>query len=310
MKPISLFLGALAAMAAGALSFAADAPAQAPVDIAAQREAMNQPQEPFQIADNLYYVGMNDIAAYLITTKKDGYILIDGGMESSAPMILKNIRSAGFNPKMLRIIVNTSARMEHAGGIAALKKATGALLFASDADAPVLEAGGHGDYALGDSATFPPAKVDGTIKDGEYVSVGDTGVVAHMTPGHTKGCTTWSLDTTVDGERKQVVFTCDITVTPGFKLLDNAAYPTQADDFVKTFNTLFSLPCDIFLASNGSVFDLKGKYAKLQADPKSHPFNDPEGYRNYVALAREQFKQALLSECKNDPTCAQREGLQ
>jgi metallo-beta-lactamase class B len=289
-------IGALAAIAASALSLSAASAALAPAFA-----AMNGPQAPFKIADGLYYVGMSDVTSYLIVTR-DGYILIDGGFEQSAPAILDHIRALGFNPRKVKYLLNSHAHFDHTGGLAALKAATGARFVASAADAPILEAGGHHDFALGDSALFPPIKPDRIIADGESVSLGGVSITAHVTAGHTKGCTTWTLPVKVDGKAETVLFLCSLTVLPSFRLIGNSNYPGQAADFERTFATLRGLKCEVFLASHGSFFDLKGKLARLRAGAKPNPFVDPEGCRAFFAKAEAVFDRRL-AECKADPAC-------
>lgn len=141
---------------------------------------------PFRIAEGLYYVGSRDIGAYLVDGGRAGLILIDAGMPDFAPQVLKNVRTLGFDPAKIRILLNSQAHIDHAGGLAAIKAATGARLLASKADAPLLDAGGKGDFFFGDEVTFPAAKVDGLVRDGQAVTLGRARLTAHLTPGHTK----------------------------------------------------------------------------------------------------------------------------
>jgi len=293
--------GALAAMAAGALCLVPAGGARPAAATASN--AMNQPQAPFQIADNLYYVGMSDVTSYLVVTR-DGYILIDGGFDTSAPAILKHIRALGFDPRRVKYLLNSHAHYDHAGGLAALKVATGATMTASAPDTPVLEAGGTNDFAL--KFSFPPVKVDRIVKDGETVSLGGVPITAHVTAGHTKGCTTWTLPVTIDGKLEHVLFLCSLSVLSEYRLIGDPNYPTQAADYEKSFATLKGLPCDVFLASHGTFFDLKRKLAKLQAGAKPNPFIDPGGCRAFLAKAEAAFDQRL-AQCKADPACGKRE---
>ena len=287
-------------MAAGALSFgAAGAAALSPA-----MAAMNGPQAPFKIADNLYYVGASDVTSYLIVTH-DGYILLDGGFEQTAPMILDHIRALGFDPKRIRYILNSHAHFDHAGGIAAIRAATGATFVASAPDAPELAAGGTNDFSLKDAA-FPPAKPDRIVADGERVTLGGVSITAHVTAGHTKGCTTWTLPVTIDGKRQTALFLCSLSVLSEFRLIGNPLYPNQAADFAKSFATLKGLSCDLFLGSHGQFFDLKDKAAKLAADARPNPFVDPKGCRAFIAKAQATFD-ARLAACKADPACGKRE---
>jgi metallo-beta-lactamase class B len=290
-------------MAAGALCFV---PAGGDDQtLVARVTAENQPQAPFKIADNLYYVGASDVTSFLIVTKGGKLILLDGGLKQMAPQILANIRTLGFDPRNVRILLNSHAHFDHAGGLAALKAATGAIFLASDGDAPVLAAGGANDFAL-KNATFPPIMRDHAVVDGMTVKLSDVTLTAHITAGHTKGCTTWTMPITIDGAVKQALFLCSLSVLPMYRLIGDPNYPNQAADFEKSFATLRALPCDVFLASHGSFFDLKGKLAKLQAGAKPNPFIDPEGCRAFFAKAQAVFDQRLAA-CKADPVCGKTE---
>jgi metallo-beta-lactamase class B len=295
------WIGALAAMAVGAFFFASTTAA----DLDAHFAAMNQPLAPFKIADNLYYVGANDVTSYLIVTGGGQMILLDGGFEQTAPQILANIRALGFDPKKVRILLNSHAHLDHAGGLAALKAATGAMFLASDADAPVLAAGGANDFAL-KGALFPPIKADHTFPDGMHVSLGGVTVTAHITAGHTKGCTTWTMPVTIDGQPEEALFLCSLTVLSQFRLVGDPNYPTQAADFQKSFATLKGLKCDVFLASHGAFFGLLDKRTRLLAGAKPNPFIDPRGCHTFFAAAEAAFDKRL-AECKTDPACGKKE---
>ena len=152
----------------------------------------NQPVQPFRIADNLYYVGASDIASYLITTPA-GHILIDGGFVETAPQIEANVATLGFKVTDIEILLNSHAHFDHAGGLALLKVKSGAKLFASAADAVLLESGGKGDFRFGDGGLFPAVAVERRLADGDKVALGDAELTARLTPGHTRGATTWTF---------------------------------------------------------------------------------------------------------------------
>src|SRR5262249_56184153 len=158
---------------------------------AAGKQDDNQPIEPYRIAGSLYYVGSSGISSYLVATPA-GHVVIDAGYEATVPMIEANIRKLGFRVSDVRILLNTQAHYDHAGGFAALQKDTGARLMASGPDADAIERGGTRDFSFGDAHPFPPAKVDRRLKDGDTVTLGKLTLYAHVTPGHTKGCTTWA----------------------------------------------------------------------------------------------------------------------
>ena len=287
---------ALAAMAAGAFFLV---PARS-ADLSPSFAAMNLPLAPFKIANNLYYVGASDVTAYLIVTK-DGSILLDGGFEQTAPQILANIKTLGFDPKSVKFLLNSHAHFDHAGGLAALKAVTGAKFVASARDAPNLESGGQGEFG-----GFPAIKVDRVIADGESVSLGGIAITAHVTAGHTKGCTTWTLPLTIDGKPETALFLCSLTVLPTHRLIGDPNYRDQAADFEKSFATLRGLKCDVFLASHGSFFGMLDKRARLLAGANPNPFIDPKGCRTFFAKA-EAFFDKKLAECKADPACGKKD---
>ncbi|MDP8913914.1 MAG: subclass B3 metallo-beta-lactamase [Pseudomonadota bacterium] len=250
---------------------------------------------PFRIADGLYYVGSRDIGVYLVDGGRAGLILIDAGMPEFAPQVLKNVRTLGFDPAKIRILLNSQAHVDHAGGLAAIKAATGARLMASKADAPLLEAGGKGDFFFGDEVTFPAAKVDSLVRDGQAVTLGRATLTAHLTPGHSKGCTTWTMPVSISGRTHVAQFNCSMTI-PGYTLLGNPHYPNIVEDYRASFDKLRRVPCDVFLASHGSFFDLDGKRAKLTAGRSKNPFIDPEGCRRYLDVTEKRFQDQLARE--------------
>jgi metallo-beta-lactamase class B len=252
----------------------------------------NQPVEPFRIIRNVYYVGASDITAYLIATPK-GHILIDGGFVETAPMILDNVKKLGFHPADIRILLNSHAHYDHAGGLAALKSATGATFMASEGDAPQLARGGKDDPQFGDKFLFPAITPDKLVRDGDRVTLGGMMLVAHITPGHTRGCTTWTTTVREAGRVYDVVFVGSPTVPPQYRLPNNALYPNAVDDYRRQFATLKALPCDVFLASHGNFFDLARK--RKHAGETPNPFIDGEGYRKFVGEMEKAFEKKVLS---------------
>ena len=262
----------------------------------------NQPVEPFRIADNLYYVGASDIASYLITTPA-GHILIDGGFVETAPQIEANLVKLGFKVTDVEILLNSHAHFDHAGGLAALKASTGARLFASAADATLLENGGKGDFRWGDEGAFPAVAVDRRLADGEQVTLGGTTLTARLTPGHTRGATTWTFR--VDSFDVVIVSSASIL---DYRFVGAESYPGIAADFERTFATLKSLPVQIFLAPHGGFFDLAGKRERLALGTgKSNPFVDPEGYKAWVARAEGAFRAALEGQREEEKAPAKGE---
>jgi metallo-beta-lactamase class B len=259
-----------------------------------ESEAKNQPVAPFKIIDNIYYVGASDVTSYLIATS-NGLILLDGGFAETAPQIEKNIATLGFKLSDVKIILNGHAHPDHAGGLAALKRDSGAKFEAMSQEIQPLEHEGRGTFYRGDRKLFESITVDRALHDGDTVQLGNTKLVAHLTAGHTPGCTTWTT-TAHDGKRSlAVVFACQVTL-PDMPLVKNDIYPSIADDFTHTFATLASLPCDVFLAEHGSAYDLQGKIAKMKNGAATNPFVDPKGYRDFVDASKAEFEKALAEQ--------------
>ena len=251
----------------------------------------NQPVEPFRIAGNLYYVGASDITSYLITTPK-GHIVLDGGFVETAPMIVANIRKLGFDVKDVKILLSSHAHYDHAGGLAELKRITGATLYATAGDLPQLARGGLDDPQFGNQFPFPPVTADRILRDGQKVSLGGTTLVAHLTPGHTRGCTTWTMK--VNG--LDVVFVGSPSVPSQYRLTGNRAYPDAVADYRRQFEILKALPVDIFLASHGNFFNLEKKRAALAGDGAANPFIDREGYHQFVTAAERRFEDRVRND--------------
>ena len=267
-------------------------PAFAQADDASR--AMNQPVKPYRVIANIYYVGASDVSSFLITTP-DGHILLDSGFIETVPQIKRNLAQLGFRLEDIKILLNSHAHYDHAGGFAELKRLTGAKLMTSEGDIPLLAAGGKGDPNFGDRFSFEPVKPDRVLRDGDKVELGGVTMVARMTPGHTKGCTSWTMKIK-DGERQYDVVFVGSTSAPGYKLVNNAGYPGIVADYEKTFRLLKSLPCDVFLAAHGQFYNMLEK-AKLAEQGKTpNPFIDPEGYRRYLDASEKSFRKLLASQ--------------
>jgi metallo-beta-lactamase class B len=273
-----------------------------------QLEAWNTPAAPFRIIGNVYYVGASDVTSFLIVTPA-GDIVLDGGLAQTAPQIEANIQTLGFKVNDVKILLNSHAHFDHAGGLAELKKATGAKLVGMDGDTALLAHGGHGDFFFGDAYPFPPVAPDRTVHDGDTVSLGGTTLTAHLTPGHTHGCTTWTMAANDAGKNYNVVFVCSATVLDGYELVDRpgkpASYPGIAADYEKSFRVWKSLPCEVFLASHGQFFNLTEKREALKNGAKENPFIDPKGYEEYVTRKDVDF-QAELNRQKATTTDAKK----
>jgi metallo-beta-lactamase class B len=291
--------GILGAVAVTAAAFAFSVQA-APHD--------NDPTEPFAIGDGVYYVGASDIASYLFKTKA-GLILIDGGYATTAPQILKNIRTLGFDPRQVKILLSTHAHFDHAGGLAQIKRETGAAFYASKLDGDLIAHGGRGDFFLkpdekfaGGATTFEPVMPDRTLVDGQKVTLGEVTLTAHLTPGHTKGCTTWTfpiVTTYGRGTRvRQAMILCSNTVLPGYRLAPGQeSYPGITADFEKSYAFWRAAPCDVFLASHGKFFNMQAKREELlsQADGRS-PFDDPDGCKAFFDASYTAFEAELAKQ--------------
>lgn len=263
---------------------------------AQQNPDWTAPQAPFRIAGNLYYVGSKDLASYLITTPQ-GNILINSNLESSPAQIRRSVEELGFHFKDIKILLISHAHFDHAAGSAQIKEMTGAKYMVMAGDVPVVESGGRKDFFYGGPSNthYPPATVDRVLRDGDEVRLGGSVLVAHLTPGHTKGCTTWTMKVVDGGRTYNVVIVGSPNVNPGYKLVSNAQYPQMAQDYEKTFRVLKSLPCDIFLGAHGSYFGMKEKLASMKAGG-TNPFIDPEGYKAYVVERESAFRAELAKQ--------------
>jgi metallo-beta-lactamase class B len=247
----------------------------------------NKPVPPFRIAGNLYYVGAAEVTSYLITTP-EGHFLLDGGYVETAPQIQHNISQLGFKLTDVKFLLTSHAHFDHAGGLAELKKATGAKLLASEPDAALLRSGGRGDFRFGDTLPFPPIAADQIIQDGEVIRLGQQEMVAHLTPGHTKGCTTWTTKIDRGSKTYSVVFVGSQSALD-YKFVGQESYPGIKRDFERSFALLKTLPCDIFLATHGSMFNLKDKCTRL-SDGDTNAFVDPDGYETYLRESEQDFR--------------------
>jgi len=255
--------------------------------------AWTEPFPPFRIAGNLYYVGSKDLASYLISTPQ-GLILINANLQSSVPQIERSVAELGFHFRDIKILLISHAHYDHCAGAAHILKLTGAKYAVMAPDVPVVESGGRDDfqYANDKSMHFPPAHVDRVLHDGDTVSLGGVTLTAHLTPGHTKGTTTWTLEEPLNGRTMQVVIVGSPNVNPGYRLVGNKAYPQIASDYRHGFEVLRGLRCDIFLGAHGSYFGMVNKYARWKAGVKD-AFVDPAGYKSYVGDREQAFDAAL-----------------
>lgn len=262
------------------------------------------PLAPFQIADNLYYVGSRDLAAYLVTTPR-GNILINANLATSPPLIRASVEKLGFRWSDTRILLNSQAHFDHMGGAAEVLSQTHARNMVMEGDADVVESGGRTDFlaSSGSPQSFASAHVDRVLHDGDAVQLGGVILTAHKTAGHTRGCTTWTLRSHLPGEPigtlRNIVIVGGVGFWSEFQFVDRvdrpASYRGIAADFRHTFASLHALPCDVFLGAHGVYFDLLEKLAR-----DSHKGNsvwiDPSGYRAFVDEAEIAFNTAFSKQ--------------
>jgi metallo-beta-lactamase class B len=267
-----------------------------PQVLPAQNPAWTRPFPPFRIAGNLYYVGSEDLAAYLVVTPA-GDILINSNLPESPEQIRASVEKLGFHMKDIKVLLISHAHFDHAGGGAAVLKMTGAKYEVMDGDVPVVESGGAADFDIGKDPKnrFPAAHVDRVLHDGDTVSLGGAVLTAHKTAGHTRGCTTWSMPVQVDGATANAVIVCSVTVLNSYKLAGTESYSGIAADYRHTFQTLRALPCDVFLASHASFFGSQEKYARL-GQSSTNPFIDPQGYKQFIADSEAEFEAILKKQ--------------
>jgi metallo-beta-lactamase class B len=261
-----------------------------------QESDRTDPFPGFRIAGNLYYVGSKDLASYLVTTP-EGHILINSGFQRNVPLIRESVESLGFKFSDVKILLISHAHADHNGGADMVKVLTGAKYMVMDADVEAVESGGKTDFHYANSADllYKPTKVDRILHDGDEVKLGGSTLVARLTPGHTKGCTTWTMKVNDGRTTLNAVIIGSPNVNPGYKLVSNERYPQIADDYEKTFRVLKSLPCDLFLGAHGGYFDLQKKYERFRLN-EAMVFIDPEGYRRFVTEKEQAFRFELQKQ--------------
>src|SRR6266404_2399862 len=252
--------------------------------------------EPFpahKVVGNVYYVGSKDLAIYLISTDQ-GHILINSGFERTVPLIQKSVESLGFRMTDVKILLASHAHSDHVAGHALLQKATGAKVYVMRGDDQVIASGGKGQY-LYPTDCWAPCKVDRVLTDRDEVKLGGVTLVARLTAGHTRGCTTWTWRVKDGDTSYDVVVIGSPNVNPGFQLVNNKDYPEIAADFDKTFGVLKSLPCDVFLGAHGSYYGMVERYDLLRKG-QANAFVNPEGYKEYVAQKERAFRKTLAEQ--------------
>ena len=256
------------------------------------------PVAPFRIADNLYYVGSQDLASYLVVTPK-GDILINSSLESSPALIKKSVEQLGFHFSDIKILLISHSHGDHDAGSAEVKRLTGAKYMVMDGDVPVVESGGAKDFAY-PTDLYPTVKVDRVLHDGDQVRLGDAVLVAHKTPGHTRGNTTWTMRAMIGGKPRDVVIVGSWFVNPGYRLVDHpgkpASYPGIAADYEHSFVVWKSLPCDVFLGAHGQYFDMLAKLERAKTGAGESVWIDPEGYKTALTERQQAFEAELKKQ--------------
>ena len=253
-------------------------------------DGWNKPFKPFRIIGNIHYVGTSNLACFLLTTPS-GHILIDTALEQSAPILRANIAALGFKLTDIKIILSGHAHFDHVAGHADMKSASGAQVFASAADAMVIESGGtKGFHPLG---SYKPVKVDRILKDGDMVSLGNTTLTAHLTPGHTEGNTTWTTTVEESGRKYNVVFAGSMSINPGVRMINNPTWPGILEAYAGSFAKLKSLPCDVFLGPHAPFFDMEAKVTKIGS---GNPFVDPVGFQKYISMFEKSYRDQVARE--------------
>jgi len=269
--------------------------AQTPVSPTRESAERTEPVEPFRIIDNIYYVGPTLHNTSYLITGSDGHVLIDTIYEESVPAIVENIKKLGFNPEDIKLILGTHAHSDHVAGHARMQEMTGARILASAQDKEVIESGGKADFRGGSGWT--PAKVDQIIIDGEEIRLGNILIQAHFTPGHTKGCMTFTMVAEEDMRKFNVLFLGGVRMAAE-PLLGHPLYPNMAEDLAMSFEKLNSLPVDIYLGGHGYWNDLGNKITQMQQGQGYKAFIDPESYRKSILYWQQEFIDKLVQESK------------
>ncbi|HSO76393.1 MAG TPA: subclass B3 metallo-beta-lactamase [Blastocatellia bacterium] len=254
----------------------------------------NERVTPIRIIGNIYYVGASGVSSFLITTPK-GHILLDSGFAETVPLIVEAVTHLGFKMEDVKFLINSHAHYDHAAGLAQLKRLTGGQLVLSEPDAATVANGGKGDFQWGDELTYEPAAADRILQDKDRVELGGVTMTARLTPGHTKGCTTWLTKVTEEGREYDVVF-IGSTTSPGYTLVDNPRYPNIVADYEYTFRLLRSLPCDVFLGPHGSFFNLEEKADLSARGKKPNPFIEGRSYRSFLDRTEKDFLELLSKQ--------------
>ena len=286
----------MCALVAGIVLGGAGLPAQE-ITMPPRAENFNEKHEPFRMIGNIYWVGHTEVGAFIIRTS-DGLILMDTTSTEQSHWVKENIEKLGFQMSDIKIILNSHTHEEHMGGIPMFQELTGARFIASKLAAEEMAVGGRTDFREDGSQQYTPFRTDQIIEDGGKVTLSDVTLTARLTPGHTKGCTTWTMTTEEDGRKYEAVFFCGMA-TAGIDrapLLNNPKYPNIVEDYQRSFRLLRSLPCEVFLYARASTINLHEKQARLERSEKPNPFIDPAGCREYIDHYDEEFTTQLTQQ--------------
>lgn len=261
--------------------------------LAAVTKKWTAPFEPFQLIDNIYYVGTDGIAVYVIKTSQ-GLVLMDTALPQSTGMIKDNIAKLGLKVSDIKIILNTHAHFDHTGGFAEIKKETGAQLIAGERDKPLLEGGYYPGDEKNEDLAFPAVKVDRTVKDGDRVTLGDTTLTARATPGHSPGCTSWEMTVRDAGQDREVLFFCSGTVALN-RLVGQPTHPGIVDDYRATYAKVKAMKIDVLLGPHPEVYGMQAKRAAMK-DGAPNPFVKPGELATYAASLSDDFDRQLAKQ--------------
>jgi metallo-beta-lactamase class B len=261
-------------------------------------ESWNKPNEPFKVIGNIHYVGTAGLSSFLITTAR-GHLLLDGALPESVPQIEANITALGFKLGDIKYLLNSHAHFDHSGGLAKLKQDTGAQLVASEGDRSALEGGFYLGSEDRQALEAPPVKVDRAVRDGATLELGGVVLTANLTPGHTRGCTSWSMPITEAGKTLRVLFFCSSSVAAN-RLVDPPQYPGIVADYEKTFAKARTLQVDVFLAPHPEFFRMSEKRARLiagaSAQDSANPFIDSHAFGVFIAASEADFRRQLAAQ--------------
>ncbi len=262
-------------------------------ELSPTEQSWNQPVEPYRIMGPLYYVGASDLAIFLITTP-EGHILVNSGFAETVPLIRESMRKLGFRFEDVKVLLASHAHSDHVAGHVLVREATGAKVMAAEGDVGVMETGGRGDFRFEGVISWRGSPVDRVLHDGDTVALGGVTLTARLTPGHTRGCTTWTFDLPDGGRTRKAVIVGSMSINPGVVLVGNPKFPEIADEYARSFRVLRSLPVDVYLAPHVRQFWADKKVKRL--GEATNPFVDPDGYKRAIDEWEKSYRDQLARE--------------